>query len=85
MARSTILWSDEAHFYLNGTVNTQNCRIWVKENPQIHTEIPQQSPNVTFWCGFTTTFILGSFFFEEIGEREPVTCSVTGRRYHDMM
>ncbi|GFU60434.1 hypothetical protein TNCV_3115081 [Trichonephila clavipes] len=27
---SNILWSDEAHFYLNETVNTQNCRIWTK-------------------------------------------------------
>ncbi|GFX96588.1 uncharacterized protein TNCV_1442621 [Trichonephila clavipes] len=22
------LWSDEAHFYLDGAVNSQNCRIW---------------------------------------------------------
>ncbi|GBM10353.1 hypothetical protein AVEN_131085-1 [Araneus ventricosus] len=35
-----ILWSDEAHFYLNGTVNTQNCRIWAKENPRMHNGIP---------------------------------------------
>ncbi|GBN27936.1 hypothetical protein AVEN_216322-1 [Araneus ventricosus] len=28
-----ILWTDEAHFYLQGSVNTQNCRIWAKENP----------------------------------------------------
>ncbi|GFS67843.1 uncharacterized protein TNCV_2295081 [Trichonephila clavipes] len=34
-----ILWSDEAHFYLNGTVNTPICRIWAKEIPRIHTEI----------------------------------------------
>lgn len=80
-----ILWSDEAHFYLNGTVNTQNCRIWAQENPRMHTEIPLHSPKVTVWCGFTATFILGPFFFEEITARGPVTCSVTGRRYHDML
>ncbi|GFV23190.1 uncharacterized protein TNCV_3040021 [Trichonephila clavipes] len=29
-----ILFSDEAHFWLNGYVNKQNCRIWSKANPQ---------------------------------------------------
>ncbi|GBL93870.1 hypothetical protein AVEN_153630-1 [Araneus ventricosus] len=28
-----ILWSDEAHFCLNGHVNTHNCRICAAENP----------------------------------------------------
>ncbi|GBM15619.1 hypothetical protein AVEN_95253-1 [Araneus ventricosus] len=27
-----ILWTDEAHFRLQGFVNTQNCRIWASEN-----------------------------------------------------
>ncbi|GFW19884.1 putative transposable element [Trichonephila clavipes] len=29
-----ILFSDEAHFWLNGYVNKQNCRIWSEVNPQ---------------------------------------------------
>ncbi|GFU61941.1 DUF4817 domain-containing protein [Trichonephila clavipes] len=29
-----ILFSDEAHFWLNGYVNKQNCRIWSESNPQ---------------------------------------------------
>ncbi|GFU53148.1 uncharacterized protein TNCV_3023711 [Trichonephila clavipes] len=28
-----ILFSDEAHFWLNGYVNKQNCRIWNEANP----------------------------------------------------
>ncbi|GBL92848.1 hypothetical protein AVEN_4549-1 [Araneus ventricosus] len=28
-----ILWADEAHFHLQGSVNTQKCRIWARENP----------------------------------------------------
>ena len=28
-----ILWTDEAHFCLNGQVNTHNCRISAAENP----------------------------------------------------
>ncbi|GFW15452.1 hypothetical protein TNCV_4655921 [Trichonephila clavipes] len=30
-----ILFSDEAHFWLNGCVNKQNCRIWSEANPQV--------------------------------------------------
>ncbi|GFW28953.1 uncharacterized protein TNCV_202761 [Trichonephila clavipes] len=30
-----ILFSDEAHFWLNGYVNKQNCRIWSEANPQM--------------------------------------------------
>ncbi|GFV39470.1 transposable element Tc3 transposase [Trichonephila clavipes] len=28
-----ILFSDEAHFWLKGYVNKQNCRIWSEANP----------------------------------------------------
>ncbi|GFX96595.1 hypothetical protein TNCV_243821 [Trichonephila clavipes] len=30
-----ILFSDEAHFWLNGYVNKPNCRIWSEANPQV--------------------------------------------------
>ncbi|GFW83598.1 hypothetical protein TNCV_2204471 [Trichonephila clavipes] len=30
-----ILFSDEAHFWLNAYVNKQNCRIWSEANPQV--------------------------------------------------
>ncbi|GFV92717.1 hypothetical protein TNCV_1375671 [Trichonephila clavipes] len=33
-----ILFSDEAHFWLNGYVNKQNCRIWSEVNPQVYVE-----------------------------------------------
>ena len=31
---SHLLMSEEAHLYLDGFVNKQNCRIWATENPQ---------------------------------------------------
>ncbi|GFW89342.1 putative DD41D transposase [Trichonephila clavipes] len=35
-----ILFSDEAHFWLNGYVNKQNCRLWSEANPQVYVETP---------------------------------------------
>ncbi|GFU72827.1 hypothetical protein TNCV_2782921 [Trichonephila clavipes] len=35
-----ILFSDEAHFWLNGYVNKQNCRICSEANPQVYVETP---------------------------------------------
>ncbi|GFV87672.1 uncharacterized protein TNCV_779561 [Trichonephila clavipes] len=74
-----ILWSDEVHFHQSGTVNIHNCRMWDTENPRTFQEIPLHSPKVTVWCGFTATFILGPFFFEETTRSGPVTCTVMAR------
>ncbi|GFX00238.1 hypothetical protein TNCV_297271 [Trichonephila clavipes] len=35
-----ILFSDEAHFWLNGYVNKQNCCIWSEANSQVYVETP---------------------------------------------
>ncbi|GFU30785.1 hypothetical protein TNCV_1444841 [Trichonephila clavipes] len=43
-----ILFSDEAHFWLNGYVNKQNCRIWSEANPQVYVETPLHKENLTF-------------------------------------
>ncbi|GFV99518.1 hypothetical protein TNCV_5078821 [Trichonephila clavipes] len=40
-----ILLSDEAHFWLNGYVNKQNCRIWSEANPQVYVETPLHPEN----------------------------------------
>ncbi|GFV16406.1 putative DD41D transposase [Trichonephila clavipes] len=44
-----ILFSDEAHFWLNGYVNKQNCRIWSEANPQVHVETPLHPEKLTVW------------------------------------
>ncbi|GBN45836.1 hypothetical protein AVEN_2229-1 [Araneus ventricosus] len=46
-----ILWTDEAHFYLNGDVNTRNYRIWIKQIRHVIHPVPLHSPQVTVWCG----------------------------------
>ncbi|GFU19136.1 transposable element Tcb1 transposase [Trichonephila clavipes] len=42
-----ILFSDEAHFWLNGYVNKQNCRIWSEANPQVFVETPLHPEKLT--------------------------------------
>ncbi|GFW42591.1 DUF4817 domain-containing protein [Trichonephila clavipes] len=42
-----ILFSDEAHFWLNGYVNKQNCRIWSEANPQVYVETPLHPEKLT--------------------------------------
>ncbi|GFS74039.1 uncharacterized protein TNCV_2943191 [Trichonephila clavipes] len=45
-----ILFSDEAHFWLNGYVNKQNCRIWSEANPKVYVETPLHPEKLTVWC-----------------------------------
>ncbi|GFT20236.1 uncharacterized protein TNCV_4060401 [Trichonephila clavipes] len=45
-----ILFSDEAHFWLNGYANKQNCRIWSEANPQVCVETPLHPEKLTVWC-----------------------------------
>ena len=47
-----IIFSDEAHFQLDGFVNTQNCRIWGAENPRVIYEKSLHAQRATVWCGF---------------------------------
>ncbi|GFV63819.1 uncharacterized protein TNCV_2278231 [Trichonephila clavipes] len=80
-----ILWTDKAHFHLDGSVNTHNCRIWETDNPHSTLRVPLHSPKVRVWCGFSASFILGPYFFEELGAGGPVTCSITGQRYASLL
>ncbi|GFX88911.1 transposable element Tcb1 transposase [Trichonephila clavipes] len=53
-----ILFSDEAHFWLNGYVNKQNCRISSEANPQVYVETPLHSEKLTVWCALWAGGIL---------------------------
>ncbi|GFT99718.1 putative DD41D transposase [Trichonephila clavipes] len=58
-----ILFSDEAHFWLNGYVNKQNCRIWSETNPQVYVETPLHPEQLTVWCALWAGGIIGPYFF----------------------
>ncbi|GFT56734.1 hypothetical protein TNCV_1268581 [Trichonephila clavipes] len=53
-----ILFSDEAHFWLKGYVNKQNCRIWSEANPQVYVETPLHPEKLTVWCALWAGGIL---------------------------
>ncbi|GFV91414.1 hypothetical protein TNCV_899311 [Trichonephila clavipes] len=50
--------SDEAHFWLNGYVNKQNCRIWSEANPQVYVETPLHPEKLTVSCALWAGGIL---------------------------
>ena len=58
-----ILWTDEAHFTLEGAVNTQNSRMRGSTKPLVVLQRPLNFVYVTLWCGFTSTFIVGPYLF----------------------
>ncbi|GFY32734.1 hypothetical protein TNCV_4638401 [Trichonephila clavipes] len=51
-------WSDEAHFWLNGYINKQNCRIWSEANSQVYVETPLHPEKLTVWCALWAGGIL---------------------------
>ncbi|GFX58895.1 uncharacterized protein TNCV_805991 [Trichonephila clavipes] len=77
-----ILFSDEAHFWLNGYVNKQNCSIWSEANPQVYVETPLHPEKLTFWCALWAGGIIGPYFFKN-DEGHNVT--VNGDRYRAMV
>ncbi|GFW83501.1 hypothetical protein TNCV_4590021 [Trichonephila clavipes] len=53
-----ILFSDEAHFWWNGYINKQNCRIWSEANPQVYVETPLHPEKLTVCCALWAGGIL---------------------------
>nr|CAI5851003.1 unnamed protein product [Callosobruchus analis] len=60
----SIIWSGEAQFKLNGTVNRHNCVYWCEENPHITIEKAVNLPGVNAWCGLSSRGLIGPFRFE---------------------
>ncbi|GFV94898.1 putative transposable element [Trichonephila clavipes] len=77
-----ILFSDEAHFWLNGYVNKQNCRISSEANPQVYVETLLHPEKLTVWCALWAGGISGPYFFKN-DEGHNVT--VNGDRYRAMI
>lgn len=77
-----IIFSDEAHFWLNGFVNKQNCRYWCESNPQVVHESPLHPQRITVWCGLWYGGIIGPYFFKN---DDGLAVTVNGNRYREML
>ncbi|GFV44851.1 hypothetical protein TNCV_1340591 [Trichonephila clavipes] len=53
-----LVWYDEAHFWLYGYVNKQNCRIWSEANPQEYVKTPLHPEKLTVLCALWVGEIL---------------------------
>ncbi|GFY26627.1 transposable element Tcb2 transposase [Trichonephila clavipes] len=73
---------EEAHFWLNGYVNKQNCRIWSEANPQVCVETPLHPEKLTVWCALWAGGIIGPYFFKN---NEGHNVTVNGDRYRAMI
>lgn len=71
-----LMFSDEAHFHLDGAVNRHNCRYWSDENPKWIAEKPLHSPRTTVWAAIWSSGVIGPFFIDE---------NVTSERYLKML
>ncbi|GFV18067.1 DUF4817 domain-containing protein [Trichonephila clavipes] len=78
----SVVQTDEAHFWLNGYVNKQNCRIWSEANPQVYVETPLHPEKLTVWCALWAGGIIGLYFFKN-DEGHNVTFN--GDRYRAMI
>lgn len=79
---NNVLFSDEAHFHMNGHVNRQNSRYWSSVNPRRKHQRPLHSPKVTVWAAMSAHGIIGPYFFENEHGR---AVTVTSERYVAMI
>ncbi|GFS84801.1 uncharacterized protein TNCV_2956961 [Trichonephila clavipes] len=56
--KEQLVMVDEVHFWLNGYVNKQNCRIWSEANPRVYVETPLHPETLTVWCALWAGGIL---------------------------
>jgi len=76
------VFSDEAHFRLNGYVNKQNCRIWSEDQPEALQDLPMHPEKVTVWCLLSAGGIIEPYFFKNDNGRN---VTVNGERYRVMI
>lgn len=73
------LWtSDEAHFHLDGQVNSKNNIFWGTSPPSEVRERPLHSSKVTVWVAMSVRGIIGPIFFED---ENGSTVTINSERY----
>lgn len=71
-----IIWTDEAKFYLNGTVNRHNCVYWSDQNQHRLLSKSMDQRGVTVWAGISAQGVTAPYFFRT---------TVNGENYLSML
>ena len=71
-----VIWTDEAKFSLDGSVNRHNCVYYAEENPHQIFKRSVNSPGIMVWAGICPIKVIGPYFF---------TKSVTAATYLNML
>lgn len=73
-----VKFSDEAHFWINGYVNKQNCRFRSEDQPAQLQKLPMHPEKSQLMADS----IIGPYFFKDTGNRN---VTVNAERYREMM
>ena len=73
---SSILFSDEATFHLNGIVSSHQFRTWAIENAHNYFERARNVEKINVWFAYSQKFWIPPFFFDE---------NINGETYRDML
>lgn len=64
-----LVFSDEAHFLLNGHVNHQNYRLWDDHNPHAYEEDELHPDKVTVWAAIGKGGVIIGPIFDPVSEK----------------
>ena len=77
-----VWFTDEAYFFLDGRINTQNNRIWSEKSPDVVSERQLHPPRCTLWCAVGSLGIIGPIWIEDdAGD----VLTVTVERYRQVL
>lgn len=61
-----VLFSDEATFKSDGSLNRHNCHYWSDQNPHWYRPVDHQHRwSINVWCGIVNGCLVGPYFFEQ--------------------
>ena len=80
----SVWFSDEAHFYLSGAVNSQNYVHWASERPDEGIERNLYVTKATAWVALSAQGVIGLFWFCKCNEDE-ATETVTAHRFMNVL
>ena len=77
-----IVFSNEVHFWLNGSLNKQNYRFWGEDQSEALQKLPNQPEKVTVSCGLWDGGIIEPYFFKDSANHN---ATVNDERYRGMI